>query len=238
MSVVIVMPSRGRPERAAAALEAIRMTAVRVDTSVVLAVDADDPAWDAYARIVGQRQLLAGPETTLLTLRGEETGNLTRATNTVSMRIAEHDPTAIIGNLGDDQLAKTPGWDRIVAEALEQPGLVYGDDLFQGERLPCGGIFISASIVRALGWYALPACDHLFIDNAWLDIGRGLGRIRFLPEVVFEHVHPLAGKADWDEGYERANNQAAVDHDRTAYEWWRVHEYRADVERVRQTIAT
>lgn len=218
MSVVVVIPSRGRPERAAAAIEAIRATAVRVDTSVVLAVDEDDPTWDEYARIMSQRRFLAGAECQLVTLRGEETGNLVKATNTVSIRIAREDPAAIIGNLGDDQIARTPGWDRMVAESGTH--FTYGNDLFQGERLPCGGIFIAAAVVDALGWYALPSCEHLFIDNAWLDLGRAVG-ITYLPDMIFEHLHPLAGKAKWDAGYERANSQDTVERDRVAYEEWR-----------------
>lgn len=234
MTVVAVLPSRGRPDRAAEAIESMRQTAVLVDTSIVLAVDADDPAWDQYAEMAGQRRFLAGPELHLVTLRGDETGNLVKATNTVSLRIAREDPTAIIGNIGDDQLCKTSGWDRMVAES--PTAFTYGNDLFQGERLPCGGIFIQAAVVNALGWYALPSCEHLFIDNAWLDLGSRLG-ITYLDSMIFEHRHPLAGKGKWDEGYERANNQATTDHDRIAYELWRDRYLTGDADRVAQALA-
>ncbi len=220
MSIVVVIPSRGRPTRALEAIGSIRATAALVDTSIVLAVDRDDPAYPDYRLF---RFGSYGPELDVVTLEGEETGNLTRATNTVSLRIAEADPDAIIANLGDDQVARTPGWDKAVRAAMTEPGIVYGNDLFQGEALPCGGVFIHATIVRRLGWYALPVCEHLFIDNAWADIGRGIGRLTYLPDVVFEHLHPLAGKAAWDDGYRRANGQDAVDRDRMAYEQWRDH---------------
>jgi hypothetical protein len=38
---------------------------------------------------------------------------------------------------------------------------------------------------------------------------------------VIEHVHPLAGKAAWDEGYHRANGEETVEHDKRAYDEWR-----------------
>lgn len=235
MSITVVIPSRGRPERAREAVQAIRDTAILVSTSVIVAVDADDPLLPEYRAL---RWPAFAAEVALVTLASEETGNLTRATNTVSLRVAAADPTAIIGNIGDDQLARTPGWDLLVENALQTPGIAYGDDRFQGERLPCGGVFISASIVTALGWYALPVCDHLFIDNAWGDIGRGIGRLTYIPDVVFEHMHPLAGKAEWDAGYEQANGQATVDHDRVAYEAWRDGLGRAqDVNRIRRAVA-
>jgi hypothetical protein len=103
-------------------------------------------------------------------------------------------------------------------------GLAYGNDLFQGEQLVTSP-FIRADIPRRLGWYGLPAVEHLFVDNAWGDIGRGLGVLRYMPEMVIEHLHPLAGKAEWDEGYERANNEddhrPRPDRIRGLARWWR-----------------
>jgi hypothetical protein len=217
VSVVVVMPSRGRPSRAHAAIAAIRGTAARVDTRVVLAVDEDDPELEAYRALRW------------------ETGDLVRATNTVAMRIATEDPGCVIGNLGDDHVARTPAWDRRVLEALDEPGIAYGDDRFQRRELPTAP-FISASIVLALGWYALPACRHLFVDNAWRDLGVQAGCLRYLPDVVIEHVHPLAGKAAWDEGYHRANGEETVEHDKRAYDEWREASMGADVDRVRAAI--
>lgn len=234
MSIVVVMPSRGRPTRAREAARAARATAHLVSTRIIVAVDADDPTLPAYRAALAYPD--AGAEVSLVTLYDGEGGNLTNATNTVSMRVAKDDPEAIIGNLGDDQIARTPGWDKLITEAMHEPGFIYGDDLFQGAALPCGGIFIHAEIVNALGYYALPVCEHLFIDNAWGDLGRGIGRLAFVPEVVFEHVHPLAGKAEWDEGYERANNQGIVDRDRTAYEAWRETWLPVDVQRIREAL--
>lgn len=235
MSVVVVMPSRGRPDRAASAIEAIRQTAVLVDTSVILAVDADDPTWDEYARMAAQRRFLAGPEVSLVTLRGDETGNLVKATNTVSMRVARENPKAIIGNLGDDHFCRTPGWDKAVKTALRTPGVAYGDDLLQGQELPTAP-FISAEIALALGYYALPDLDHMFIDNVWRDVGAQTHTLRYLPDVVIEHLHPAVGKAEWDEGYKRVNSEAAIAVDHRRYYSWRKNAMLVDIGRVRAAL--
>lgn len=232
MSIVVVIPSRGRPERAREAIRSIRDTAALVTTSIVLAVDEDDPELDGYRLLQFPPY---GPEWSLVMLRGDEGGNLVRATNTPAMRIVDEDPAAIVGVLNDDQVARTPGWDKAIASSLATPGIAYGDDLFQHDRLvTCP--FISGAIVRALGWYALPTLEHLFIDNAWHDLGQALGVLRYHPELVFEHLHPFAGKGDWDDTYERGNAKPVVDRDRTAYEWWRVHDMRHDVARVRGVL--
>ena len=143
----------------------------------------------------------------------------------------------IIGTVNDDMLFRTDGWDRVVADALSSgPGIVYGDDLIHGERLPTSP-FISREILAALGWYALPTCEHLYIDDAWRELGLGIDRLRFLPEMVVEHIHPAVGKAEWDDGYERANNKAIVDRDHAAYLAWRNgQDYLADCRNVRRAL--
>jgi hypothetical protein len=234
VSVVVVIPSRGRPGRAHRAVRAIRQTARRVDTSVVLAVDADDPELEAY-RALRWDPIPYRTEVALVVLEGGETGSLVKATNTVSMRIAGGDPDAIIGNLGDDHLATSHGWDQLIAGALSTPGIAYGDDGLQGEQLPTAP-FISARIVLALGWYALPSCRHMFIDNAWRDVGEQTRCLRYIPDVRIEHEHPLAGKAEWDDGYRLANGIETIEHDKRAYHEWRERYMAQDLARVRAVL--
>lgn len=233
MAVVVVMPSRGRPARAWEAVQALRDTAALVDTSVLLVIDDDDPHKALYRRMTWEGFRAA---VTLVVLDVRETGSLVKATNTVSMRIANEDPTAIIGNLGDDHMARTPGWDRMVTEALRTPGLAYGRDGIHDEHMPTAP-FISAAIPLALGWYALPSCRHLYIDNAWRDIAEQAGVRRYLPDMLFEHMHPAVSKGEWDAGYEKANNQDATRSDQHAYERWRARGMGRDIKRVRQAVA-
>lgn len=230
--IVVVIPSRGRPARAWEAVAAVRQHAALVSTSVVLAVDEDDPDLGGYETLDWPG---LGPEVAIVRLSSEETGTLVRATNTVSMRIAREDPTSIIGNLGDDHLVRTPGWDRLVTEALATPGIAYGDDLLQGKHLPTAP-FISAAIPLALGWYALPSCRHMYIDDVWRTLGEDLGRLRYLPDLVIEHMHPAAHKAATDAGYERANAEAAVVADRAAYNEWHQRYRRLDMKNVRRAL--
>jgi hypothetical protein len=231
VSIVVVIPSRGRPQRAWDAVQAVRETAVLVSTSVVLAVDADDPELPAYKVLRWDYPYAA--EVSLVVLDASDTGDLVRATNTVSMRVATADPAAILGNLGDDHLCRTPGWDKRIVDTLRSPGIAYGNDLLQGAKLPTAP-FVSSSIVRALGWFFPPFLVHMYPDNVLRDIGDRLGRLHYLPDVIIEHVHPGAGKAELDEGYRRAD--ASTHRDRDAYQRWRRRQMAADVERVRAAV--
>jgi hypothetical protein len=228
--IVVVLPSRGRPAQAGAAVTAIRETASLIDTTVIIAVDRTDPALPAYEALDFPG---FGVGVQLVTLAAEETGDLTRATNTVSLRVARDDPDAIIGNLGDDHRARTPGWDRVIRDALVRPGIAYGDDGIHGERLPSAP-FISAAIVNALGWYALPTCRHMYIDDVWRELGRSLDALHYRPELSFEHLHPAVGKGLHDAGYDVA--ESSMEADRQAYNEWMMRWRKVDVANVRAAL--
>jgi hypothetical protein len=234
MSVVAVIPSRGRPERALIAADALRKQAVLVGTMVVLAIDADDPMLPGYYAPLPTNDIYHRAEISRVVLCGYETGNLVKATNTVSLRIARENPATIIGNLGDDHVCRTEGWDKMVADALVEPGIAYGRDGIHDEHLPTAP-FISGEIVSGLGWYALPTCHHLYIDDVWRELGQALGRLRYLPDLFIEHLHPAVGKADTDAGYVQA--QANVDADRYAYEEWQQKYKDGDVRAVLRALA-
>jgi hypothetical protein len=110
-------------------------------------------------------------------------------------------------------------------------GIVYGHDLLQGEKLPtqCA---MTADIVRALGHMAPPTLRHMYVDNYWLDLGRAADCIRYLPEVVVEHMHPFAGKAAMDAGYQRVNASEVYAADQQAYAAYHAGQFGADVAKV------
>ena len=232
--MIVLCPTRGRPKLAAQMVRSLRDTAHRIGTTALLVVDEDDPCLDAY---------LALPLTGLpyrerayvMVLAPDQTGDLVRATNSAYARL---DGDEIIGHVGDDHLFRTEGWDRAIEAALARPGIAYVDDLLQRED-KVGTPFMSGAIARALGWYALPAVDHLYIDDAWTEIGRATGCLRYLPEVVIEHMHAGVGKAPWDDGYravDHGHNRAWVEDQYARYCAWRETDFDAACERVRAVL--
>lgn len=63
--------------------------------------------------------------------------------------------------------------------------------------------------------------EHLYCDNAIKDLGEQADCLRYLPDVLIEHMHPVAGKAPMDAGYQRVNRREQYRTDRLAYELWR-----------------
>jgi hypothetical protein len=101
MSIVVLAPSRGRPDKAAEMAQSFRETVALPDTRLVIVVDADDPTLAEYR---------LGAAAELLVLPLAQSGDLVRATNTASARYWNEDH--VIGNVGDDHRFRTPGWDR------------------------------------------------------------------------------------------------------------------------------
>jgi hypothetical protein len=78
-------------------------------------------------------------------------------------------------------------------------------------------VAFTTDIAVALGYMSPPELQHLNVDIAWLDLGNAVDRIRYLPDVVVEHMHPLAGKARMDKNYRAVNSNAVALADSRAY---------------------
>lgn len=70
-------------------------------------------------------------------------------------------------------------------------------------------------------------------DNVWLDLFRDAGCLRYVPEVIVEHLHYTRGAAPHDELYEAA--RGSWPHDQAAYHEWQRSDtgLRADVGKIR-----
>jgi hypothetical protein len=209
VSMCVIVPSRGRPANA------LRLHKALHDVDHVFAVDATDPTFPGYTM-----QLPA-----LVTFDGHPT--MIEKLNRCASSLVDEYP--YLGFMGDDHLPRTEGWAWAVASALEESPIVYCDDGHQGENLPTA-VFMRSELVRRLGWMALPTVEHLYCDNAWLDLGKALG-CTYLPDVLIEHLHPHAGKAENDPQYDRVNSMERFEADRAAWEQWRAEQLPLDVAR-------
>lgn len=232
--LVVIVPSRGRPAAAKELAGACRATCT-ADTSLTFAVDVDDPDADRYVAVaeLGLASVIVGDHTSMV-------GALNRRAIGYA---GLDDELAVfaVAFMGDDHRPRTMGWDSAYLQALRDlgTGIVFGNDLLQRGNLPtqCA---MTSDIIRALGWMAPSDLTHLYVDNFWRDLGIQAGCLAYLPDVVVEHMHPIVGKAAWDEGHVRVNSQAMYSKDRAAYAAYRAERFDADVRKVqalRQLVA-
>jgi len=131
--------------------------------------------------------------------------------------LANVDNYKVLAFMGDDHRPRSAGWDRRFVECLSAgPGIVYGNDLLQGERLPTA-VAMTSDIVKTLGYFAPPSLTHLNLDVVWKEWGRGMRRITYLHDVIIEHMHPSVGKAAGDALYDECNSAEQNRADNEAY---------------------
>lgn len=224
--LVVVVPSRGRPWAVAELAETFVQTC-SADTWLLAAVDADDPTLPQYqAAVLGARVIVHTV--------AQPAGHVGAINAGAAEALRWKNPHAI-AKLDDDHRPRTRHWDAMLLAALDSlggTGIAYGNDLLQGAKLPTAPA-MSADIVRALGFMGPPTLTHLYVDDFWRDLGEAAGCLRYVPEVVIEHMHPFAGKAPMDEGYERVNDPARYAADQAAYRRYLGERLAADAATVR-----
>lgn len=206
--MLLLVPTRGRPENCVRLMNAVYRTACAdmVNVDVLFCVDDDDPALAQYTRMILNHNLLIGSPARL---------------GPWLNRVAPGQVSAypVIGFMGDDHVPETPGWDERVLDALREAGpwgMAYGDDGYQGEKLPTA-VFMRSELIRHLGWMVPPGLEHLYIDNAWKDIGTRSGGLRYLPDVKITHLHYVVGAAHEDATYKAGNSREQYTRDRLTY---------------------
>ena len=204
MKMCVVVPSRGRPENAERLAQAFKDTNTEADLYIV--IDNDDPKWNEYAKSENYKKLPAD----------NKTGGCAKSLNTGAVYLLDITKFPLYDYfvfMGDDHLPRTENWDKAFIQALGQnTGIVYGDDLLQGANLPTA-FGMSRDLVNELRGMTFPGCVHLFFDNFVKQLGLDLEYLKYLPDVIIEHLHPVAGKAEMDEGYARVNQPKWYEND-------------------------
>jgi hypothetical protein len=201
------------------------------DLEIVIVIDDTDPECQWYRDTFTTRR-----RTWLWVLKGRH--RYTEALNAAAAADFSqgHD---ILGAFGDDVLFRTDGWDRTVKAMLATPGIAFGDDLVHGKNHPTA-VFMSRAIVDALGWLALPATKHQWADDGWKRLGNDAGCLRFMPDVIVEHMHPAVGKSEMDDTY-RALFEGPEASERGKSDYGGFHEWerkwlKGDAARVRAAV--
>lgn len=185
--VAVVIPTRERATQAWNLLGQVQATAgLPLDELlIVFAVDSSDRQLDMYRAY--ERLSPRGIATAVQPSKGHG-----RAINYgAAVAYFAHRATTII-KIDDDHMPRTVGWARELADAAGEWGIAYANDGHQGEALPTVCAW-GGELYGALRRMVPGALWHLYVDDYWRELGKALGRLTYLPEVLVEHCHPHAG---------------------------------------------
>lgn len=184
------------------------------DVALVLRCDRCDPRLNEYPQdriVVGERESL---------------------TEIINRVFQTHPGYKFYSVSNDDFVYRTPHWDSLLIDCIDDVGIAYGNDNLAGKLIPTTSI-ISGDIVRALGWLQLPGLIGLYGDNVWAEIGRKLGRLHYIKSVRVEHIHPLKYKEAKDETFLRTNSKERYRHDEKVFIDWLKNRSNLDIMRVK-----
>ena len=196
--LLVVVPSRGRPQNIARLQEAMAATC-RGDTTLVVGLDDDDPTASQYPPGLdyetrsGLRQVVGWIN--VLALK----------------RVWDY---RYIGHIGDDNIPLTDGWDVAIMDALGKTPFAFGNDLYP--RAPgslCCHVFTRAEVIQRLGYFGPPGIRHMYVDVAWMAWGMKTG-ITYLDDVVIEHRHFTTTGQPMDESYKASQSMIPLDLER------------------------
>lgn len=221
MDLAVIVPTRGRPGNIDRLIDAWDFTNAWGSADLILSVDADDPEIENYRALFDAFRRRSGDP--LFSLQIEPVWRpMVHKLDRVAVAVAEQRSHFALAFAGDDHVPETIGWAQRYLTVLREmgTGMVYGDDGYQGAKLSTEWA-VTSDVVRAIGRMVPAPVEHLYCDDAMMDLFGAAGALRHLPEVRIEHRHPVAGKAVSDDQYKRVNDNAQYRKDRAAYESWK-----------------
>lgn len=215
--LTVYVPSKGRPNNALRLQEQFYKT-IRLNSRIVIINSVNDSKLEHYTGL--NETILVHPEQPGF-VNPLNLGYLVDRKKVYSYAV---------GFMGDDHMPRTDGWDEIFINKLMTmgTGFVYGRDGLQDAAIPTY-IAMTADIPLTLNFMTLPALQHLYADNFWLDLGRAINAIEYVPEVYVEHMHPAIGKSISDAGYVFSGDFALDQRDKAIYKDYLHHDLEGHV---------
>lgn len=224
--LLIILPSRGRPDKIKKCLDSYLYTAEGDFSEVSVQLDSDDKNIKEY------KTLLDGYDKNKVTYNisrrpSEKRYCITRIINRKFYNDMQRQFYCVIN---DDMIFETCGWDKTLAlewcistckdpNMIEKHGSVVGNTPVEG--FPIISV-IDGRICRALNWLQMPELDGGCGDNCWYWIGLQAKNLIYNKNVIFYHNHQAFGKSEMDDTYLPVygdNNAGAVEDFKKFIDW-------------------
>ena len=206
--ISILTPTRNRPDNCQRFIKSIYQTTKNIgNIELLFYVDSDDPSIGAYMSLQ-QHCYDEFPGFPRVQFNFGDPQSVCDSWNLMAKDCMGD--VIIMGN--DDLIYRTPNWDiKLIKELSTIKDNIYCawvNDGINGER-HCAFPIISRKWVETLGYCFAPAGTFNFgYNDTWVyHIGILLGRLKYIPDILVEHMHFSKGKAEMDDTYARNRTQ-------------------------------
>lgn len=217
--ILIILPSKARPEKVEKFYSTWRQTTDGY-SDIITCLDDDDVTIKQYKKY---------PDIMMSIGKG---GSVCGVYNRAFELYPDYKYYYLVA---DDIRFRSTHWEEAFIEKLEKnggKGICYGNDLMFMKELSTAP-FISGNIVRALGHLALPGLWHMWVDRYWYEIGKGLNKLFYFPDLIMEHIHYKVGKSEADPLYLSFNTKKVYEHDKNIFLEWERNEKRKFLSKIK-----
>lgn len=204
-----LLPTRGRVKQCRLALDNL-LEMVTAKHEVIMGWDADDPEREGYESLYEEHAATIARKSIVFDKRTPP-----GAACQALLGLATGD---IIVPFSDDLRIRTLGWEQILERRVPDDGM-WAAVMWSGLDWNPTIMAYSRQFIEAIGGLSQPGIEHNYGDTWIADIAAMCFRLIPLPEVYFEHLHWMAGKAQKDEvyAYQERDNHARQSLDRAAF---------------------
>jgi len=194
--ISLLVPTRGRPSNMQRVWDTARETANSNNIEIIFYIDHDDKASiDKYLHMTELDSRVKA------VVADRVFFDMSKDMYYETYKLSAKD---IIWLGNDDFIFKTYNWYGIIAEIFNKVKdkilLVYGWDGFQNARMATNP-FIHRNYIDVLGYICPPEFPFINTD-IWLgEVVNDINRMVYINDLKIEHIHPIAGKAQYDKIY-------------------------------------
>ena len=203
--LLVICPSRGRPERIKETLDSIESTCDFNHTDFMVLLDDDDYYLEDYTSTL--------PSWVKVKIYSREM-DCTLTTEIINRAFKEFNDYEFYSVTNDDIVYKNKGWDIALCQKLkiscgqddtmvEKYGTSYIGNVNPGE-FPITSV-IDGDIVRKIGWLQYPKLRHSCGDNIWFWIGKRSDCLYFDGKYHTDHNSAYFGRGEADETFNNCN---------------------------------
>lgn len=198
--ISILLPTRNRPGNLSRLYESICQTTTQLNNiELCVYIDSDDTVSLPIIQYISTK-------INTKAISGEYQRGVRTPQWMLYNSLYEQASNDIIMYCADDVVFRTEGWDSIVTSTFntlkDKIALVYGPDGFQGGTVPvCTHGFIHKNWVEIVGHFFVKHFNVAYNDTWFTEVAESIKRRFYIQNLYIEHIHPAAGKSNWDETY-------------------------------------
>ena len=212
MKIIYPFASRSRPDKFIACVENIYINSRNKDFTILASLDIDDTSMNNEVMIDKMKRY-----DKLYPIWGHSKNKID-AINRTMTQAPEYD---LLINMSDDMMFIEKGYDEIIEQEMnkyfpEGDCLLHFPDQNQGKNCMTMSIMDKKYYERS-NYIYFDGYESLWCDKEAEDVGKLLGRYRFVNKRIFNHYHPSFGHVSYDDQYNKTEGMDVRNRDAQTY---------------------